>query len=46
MNEVEVTPEELAEGRAMVSTFRGMGASEYDACMLTAKIQIALRGMP
>ena len=46
MNEVKVSPEELEEGRRMVAMFRSRGASEYEACMLTAEIQIALRGRP
>lgn len=46
MNEIHVTEQELAEDRMMVATFRGMGASEYDACMLAANISIALRGTP
>ena len=42
----KASPEELAEARWLVSKFREMGASEYDACMTAAQIQIAMRGMP
>lgn len=44
MNHIKVSPEELAEGRRLVAMFRDMGASEYDACMLAAEMQIAMRG--
>ncbi|MDN4644971.1 hypothetical protein [Arthrobacter sp. PsM3] len=46
MNEIHVTPAELAQSRRLVSMFRGMGASDYEACMLTAQLQIAQRGTP
>jgi len=46
MNEIKASPEELEEGRRMVSLFRSKGASEYEACLLVAEIQIALRGKP
>ena len=46
MNHIKVSPEELAEGRRLVAMFREMGASEYDACMLTAEVQMAKWGKP
>ena len=46
MKPIKVSPEELAEARRLVSMFKERGLSEYDAYMLAAEMQIALRGMP
>jgi len=46
VNHVKVSPEELAEGRRLVSMFKERGLSEYDACLLTAELQMAMRGNP
>ena len=46
MNHIKVSPEELAEGRRLVSMFKDRGLSEYEACLLTAELQMAMRGKP
>jgi hypothetical protein len=46
VNHVKVSPEELEEGRRLVAMFRERGASEHEACMLTAELQMAMRCRP
>ena len=44
MTPTKASPEEIAESLRLVSMFRDRGMSEYEACMLAANVQIAMRG--
>lgn len=44
MKPTNASPEEIEEGRRLVSMFRDRGLSEYEACMLAAQVQMAMRG--